>query len=95
MITIECREELSSDDNNVRSTGLIIEECTMELRASIGDHIRIVFHPIGDDQDDYQMFTPKMPCFKIHDVNPLLVLMFEIIFSILESSNNNIRLSND
>lgn len=45
----------------------------MELRASVGDHIRLVFYPlstIGDDYDqDYFMSIPKSPCLKIRDVN--------------------------
>lgn len=54
--------------NNDHLVRLTVEECTMELRASMGDRIRIVFHPTGDDQDDYLMSTPKSSCFKIHDV---------------------------
>lgn len=45
----------------------------MELRASMGDHIRLVFYPILNMRDDYDqdyfMSIPKNPCLKIRDVN--------------------------
>jgi hypothetical protein len=44
----------------------------MELRASIGDHIRFVFYPLANIRDDYDqdyfLSIPKMPCLKIRDV---------------------------
>jgi hypothetical protein len=61
-------------DNNYDPTLLSIQECTIELRASIGDHIRFGFYPISynirDDYDqDYFMSIPKTACLKIRDVN--------------------------
>jgi hypothetical protein len=49
------------------------EECTVELRASIGDQIRLVFYSIdkniSDDYDkDYIMSIPNFPCLRIRDV---------------------------
>jgi len=51
------------------TSSLTIQECTMELRASFGEHIRFVFYPIGNDYDhDYFMSIPRVPCLKIRDV---------------------------
>jgi hypothetical protein len=51
----------------------IHEECTVELRASLGDQIRLVFYSmdknIPDDYDeDYIISMPKFPCLRIRDV---------------------------
>jgi hypothetical protein len=60
-------------DNNYDTMLLSMQECTMELRASIGDHIRFVFYPISNIRDDYDqdyiMSIPKSPCLKIRDVD--------------------------
>lgn len=49
-----------------------MQECTMELRASSGDHIRLVFYPISyvneDYDQDYFNSIPRAPCLKIIDV---------------------------
>ncbi len=58
------------DDDDIAS--LSIKECTTELQASLGDHIRIVFYPISNIRNDYDqdyfMSIPKTPCLKIRDV---------------------------
>ncbi|CAF1428235.1 unnamed protein product [Rotaria sordida] len=50
---------------------LSIQECTIELRASIGDHIRFIFYPISNIRDDYDqdyfISIPRAPCLKIRD----------------------------
>ncbi len=58
------------DDDDYDTT---YEECTVELRASVNDRIRLVFYSIDknipDDYDkDYIMSLPKSPCLRIRDV---------------------------
>ena len=49
-----------------------MQECTMELRASVGDRIRMVFYPILDDRNDeepdYDLPLARGACLKIRDV---------------------------
>ncbi|CAF1045799.1 unnamed protein product [Adineta ricciae] len=50
----------------------VYEECTIELRASLTDQIRLVFDPfeknLSDDYDqDYMISLPKLPCLRIRD----------------------------
>lgn len=49
-----------------------LEECTMELRAPVGDRIRLVFYPIDLRSDDYEqdddLLVSKAPCLRIRDV---------------------------
>lgn len=62
----------AGDGNDDDTSLLTIQECTMELQASVGDHIRFVFYPIAtisDDYDqDYILSIPKVPCLRIRDV---------------------------
>jgi hypothetical protein len=52
------------------------EECTMELRTSIGTQIRLVFYSmVGQLRDDYdQDYPTKSACLRIHDVNDRCVV---------------------
>lgn len=63
------------------STSFNMEECTMELRASPGDRIRIVFYPIEDDLWSF----PKTSCFKIRDVFLLEIFFSNLLLLSLES----------
>mgnify|MGYP006892787337 FL=1 len=67
------------------TTLLSIQECTMELRASIGNQIRLVFYPITANRDDYDqdyaMPMSKSPCLRIRDVKLLFSLVFTNSFS--------------
>jgi hypothetical protein len=58
------------NDYDLQGTTLL--DCTTELRASIGDRIRIVFYPISrvrnDYDHDYDVSVSKGPCLKIRDV---------------------------
>ena len=86
---------LHTDDED-DTTSLSIQECTMELRASMGNHIRFVFYSISNTRDDYDqdyyMSMPKAPCLKIRDVCSSYFYVISYSFY-LESGNNNIRLS--
>ena len=66
------RYSLLSTENDVAS--LWLRQCTVELRAAIGDRIRFVFYPMRnttDDKDhdyDYVMSIEKSPCLKMWNV---------------------------
>ncbi|CAF4688987.1 unnamed protein product [Rotaria sp. Silwood1] len=68
---IYARNPHQTFDDDYYTTILSIPECTMELRASMGEHIRFVFYPISNIRDDYDQdyFIPvaRAPCLKIRD----------------------------
>jgi hypothetical protein len=74
------------------------EECTVELRASLGDQIRLVFYLTNnqipyDNDKDYIMSIPKSPCLRIIDVcliDALNSFFLKKIFVYLGSGNHNI-----
>jgi hypothetical protein len=76
-------------DNDDDIASLSIKECTTELQASIGNHIRIVFYPISNIRNDYDqdyfMSIPKTPCLKIRDVCLKKDLRLKSFVFILES----------
>lgn len=50
----------------------LFQECTLELRAPPSDRIRLVFHPIRQQRDDYEtdydLSHVNAACLKIRDV---------------------------
>jgi hypothetical protein len=66
---------------SIDNDDIIYEECTVELRAMIGDQIRLVFYSmdknITDDyEQDYSMSIPKFPCLRIRDVCLIIFFFF-------------------
>lgn len=71
--------------DSVDDTALLsIQECTMELRTTIGNRIRFVFYPITNNREDYDpdyaMSMSKSPCLRIRDNQETITFDCPILF---------------
>ncbi|CAM4907586.1 unnamed protein product [Rotaria socialis] len=78
------------DDKNGNEV-LPMQDCTMELRASLRDHIRFIFYPIPTIRDDYDHdyfnLVPRMPCLRIRDNDKTITFDCPMIFDVSQSTS--------
>ncbi|CAF2043759.1 unnamed protein product [Rotaria magnacalcarata] len=90
---IYARNPYQKFDGNNDNEALLIQDCTMELRASLGDHIRFIFYPIStirDDYDhDYLNLVPRMPCLRIRDYDETITFDCPMMFDVSQSTPLN------